>query len=146
MTSRSTPLPNRSRHDNHNSNHNNHTKTRKPDLPPLPLAQTGVSTQSLPTPKHPNIEPSPTSSTKTATTARVDLIREPRLHQSFQYVGTPAGRLKPHRVGFAEYGALDNGHPAIVIGGHGCSRLVGVMFEELALRHGIRMIWPERPG
>ncbi|KAI8388567.1 Alpha/Beta hydrolase protein [Radiomyces spectabilis] len=79
-------------------------------------------------------------------TTRVDILQEPRLHQTFQYIGHPHGRIKSHRVGFAEYGALDDGHPAIVIGGHGCSRLVGVMFEEVAQRYGIRMIWPERPG
>jgi hypothetical protein len=33
-----------------------------------------------------------------------------------------------------------------VIGGYGCSRLVGIMFEEMAYRYGLRMIWPERPG
>ena len=82
---------------------------------------------------------------RTATT-RVDVFKEPRIHQTFQFSGTAGGKLKPHRVGFAEYGAVETGHPAFVIGGHGCSRLVGVMFEELAQRHSIRMIWPERPG
>lgn len=58
----------------------------------------------------------------------------------------PPFLLPSHRVGFAEYGDLEHGYPTVVIGGHGCSRLVGIMFEELAQRHGLRMIWPERPG
>ena len=82
----------------------------------------------------------------TARTPRVDILREPRVHQTFQFTGTPGGRLKAHRVGFAEYGAVETGHPAFIIGGHGCSRLVGVMFDDLAKRHNIRTIWPERPG
>ncbi|KAG0168886.1 hypothetical protein DFQ28_001612 [Apophysomyces sp. BC1034] len=90
--------------------------------------------------------PSPTPSSISHSAPRVDVLREPRLHQTFQYKSKPGGKLKSHRVGFAEYGALQDGHPTFVIGGHGCMRLVGVVFEELALRHGIRMIWPERPG
>lgn len=82
----------------------------------------------------------------TIRTPRVDILREPRVHQTFQFAGTPGGRLKAHRVGFAEYGAVNTGHPAFIIGGHGCSRLVGVMFDDLAKRHNIRTIWPERPG
>ncbi|KAI9270757.1 Alpha/Beta hydrolase protein [Phascolomyces articulosus] len=89
---------------------------------------------------------STTTSSGRGTVPRVDILKEPKLHQTFQFSGTPGGRLKPHRVGFAEYGSVETGHPAFVIGGHGCSRLVGVMFEELAQRHSIRMIWPERPG
>jgi hypothetical protein len=74
---------------------------------------------------------------------RVNVLRESRLHQTFQYKSI--GRLKPHRVGFAVYGP-NHGHPVFVIGGYGCTRMVGIMFEELAFRYGIRMIWPERPG
>lgn len=76
---------------------------------------------------------------------RLDVLRESRLHQTFQYKSVSGARLKSHCVGFAEYGP-EEGHPVIVIGGYGCTRLVGIMFEELAYKHHLRMIWPERPG
>ncbi|KAF7729766.1 hypothetical protein EC973_003844 [Apophysomyces ossiformis] len=79
----------------------------------------------------------PPASPISRTAPRIDVLREPRLHQTFQYKSRPGGRLKSHRVGFAEYGVLNGGHPTFVIGGHGCMRLVGVVFEELALRYDV---------
>ncbi|RCH92664.1 hypothetical protein CU097_013346, partial [Rhizopus azygosporus] len=79
------------------------------------------------------------------TIPRIDVLREPRLHQTFQYKAPSHSKLSSHRVGYAEYGP-QTGHPVFVIGGYGCTRLVGIMFEELAYRYGLRMIWPERPG
>ncbi|KAI7859159.1 Alpha/Beta hydrolase protein [Circinella umbellata] len=102
--------------------------------------------ESITSPTNSSTTTTSSSSSNRTITTRVDIFKEPRIHQTFQFSGTPGGKLKPHRVGFAEYGAVETGHPAFVIGGHGCSRLVGVMFEELAQRHSIRMIWPERPG
>lgn len=77
---------------------------------------------------------------------RVNVLRESRLHQTFQFQSTTEGRLKSHRVGYAVYGPKRSAHPIFVIGGYGCTRLVGIMFEELAYRYGVQMIWPERPG
>ncbi|KAI9268635.1 Alpha/Beta hydrolase protein [Helicostylum pulchrum] len=76
---------------------------------------------------------------------RLDVLRESRLHQTYQYKSSSQARLRSHRVGYAEYGP-EHGHPVFVIGGYGCTRLVGIMFEEMAFRYDIRMIWPERPG
>ncbi|KAG1313225.1 hypothetical protein G6F64_002407 [Rhizopus arrhizus] len=76
---------------------------------------------------------------------RLNVLREPRLHQTFEYKAPSDGKLKSHRVGYAEYGS-SQGHPVFIIGGYGCTRLVGIMFEELAYRYGLRTIWPERPG
>ncbi|CAO3641088.1 unnamed protein product [Cunninghamella echinulata] len=70
----------------------------------------------------------------------------PRLHQTFYFKAPSSSQLPSHKVGFAEYGDIKNGYPTFVLGGHGCTRLVGIMFEEVAQQHGLRMIWPERPG
>ncbi|CAO3620045.1 unnamed protein product [Cunninghamella blakesleeana] len=88
-----------------------------------------------------------------------EMLKMPRLHQTFYFhpkakynhhphlkKSSSSSSLPPHTVGFAEYGDLEKGYPTFVIGGHGCTRLVGIMFEELAQQHGLRMIWPERPG
>ncbi|KAI9031712.1 Alpha/Beta hydrolase protein [Phycomyces nitens] len=79
-------------------------------------------------------------------TPRFNSIDEPRMHQTFRYNAQPGNKLKSHTVGYADYGSSNADYPVFVIGGHGCTRLVGVMFAELAQRYGIRMIWPERPG
>ncbi|KAI9318625.1 Alpha/Beta hydrolase protein [Dichotomocladium elegans] len=129
--SHSTPLPRRkaSRFDKPMSHDDQPLRLIDPPITPRHTANTQ--------PSEPMISPT--------RVPRIDILRDPRVHQTFQYSGTPGGRLKPLRVGFAEYGPL-GGHPAFVIGGHGCSRLVGVMFEDMARRHHLRMIWPERPG
>ena len=118
---------------------------RKREVPPLPITtrQTFLHLEErLPT--QPNIV-SPATPRKSGGVPRTDVLREPRLHQTFVYQSSPLARLKTHRVGFAEYGPR-HGHPVIVIGGYGCTRLVGIMFEEIAFRFNLRMIWPERPG
>ncbi|RUS17416.1 hypothetical protein BC937DRAFT_90005 [Endogone sp. FLAS-F59071] len=79
-----------------------------------------------------------------------NIIAHPRVNQRFRYfpkVAVPGILTQPpsRMVGFAENGDV-KGVPAFVIGGHGCSRLVSVMFDELGKRYGVRMIWPERPG
>ncbi|KAI7906599.1 Alpha/Beta hydrolase protein [Cokeromyces recurvatus] len=94
-------------------------------LPPSPPPSTSPSFKSVNSP------------------TRISALREARLNQTFLFQSN--GRLRSHRVGYAIYGP-HNGHPAFVIGGYGCTRLVGIMFEELAIRYNIRMIWPERPG
>lgn len=119
--SHSTPVPNR---------HN------KPSAPPV-LGRQQQHARFPSTPSVPRISG--------GGIPRLDVLRESRLHQTFQYKSVSGARLKSHCVGFAEYGP-DGGHPVIVIGGYGCTRLVGIMFEALAHKHCLRMIWPERPG
>lgn len=141
--SRSTPIP------------SNNKRIKQHTLPPLP---TQINTPSMSSSHHPLPAKShtlPTLLDSPPTTPprksgggvpRTDVLRESRLHKTFQYQApSPTSRLKSHRVGFAEYGP-ERGHPVFVIGGYGCTRLVGIMFEEIAFRFGIRMIWPERPG
>ncbi|CAO3666824.1 unnamed protein product [Rhizopus stolonifer] len=82
---------------------------------------------------------------KVSNIPKINVLQESRLHQTFQYKGSSHGKLKSHRVGFAVYGPSE-GYPVFVIGGCGCNRLVGIMFEEMACKYGIKMIWPERPG
>jgi hypothetical protein len=79
--------------------------------------------------------------------SKLEILNDPLLHQTFLYKSKgDSGNLFPsHLVGFAEYGNPD-GHPVILIGGLGCSRLVGVMFHEISKRSGVRMIIPERMG
>jgi hypothetical protein len=79
--------------------------------------------------------------------SKLEILNDPLLHQTFLYKsrGTPEDLFPSHLVGFAEYGNPD-GHPVIIIGGLGCSRLVGVMFHEISTRYGIRLIIPERMG
>lgn len=129
--SKSTPIPQKK-------------KMREP--PPLPISIRQTSFH------HQRVESQPLSSMilpgtprKSGGVPRLNVLREPRLHQTFVYKSSPQARLKSHRVGFAEYGP-EHGHPVFVIGGYGCTRLVGIMFEEIAFRFNIRMIWPERPG
>ncbi|EPB92719.1 hypothetical protein HMPREF1544_00448 [Mucor circinelloides 1006PhL] len=126
------------------------TSSRKPlrqqtvPLPPLPKRQQSIISPLVKArPKtHIAINTRPTVSTQVP---RVNVLRESRLHQTFQYNAKTTGRLRSHRVGYAVYGP-SYGHPVFVIGGYGCTRMVGIMFEELAFRYGLRMIWPERPG
>lgn len=113
-------------------------------LPPLPKQQQSI----LP----PLVKARPkthiainTKTTISPKVPRVNVLRESRLHQTFQYHAKFSGRLRSHKVGYAVYGPL-HGHPVFVIGGYGCTRMVGIMFEELAFRYGLKMIWPERPG
>lgn len=119
--SQSTPVSTQSKIDKsslpHTGRHKSSDDVIPPPLPPLP--QPGIP--------------------------RLNVLREPRLHQTFEYKAPLDGKLKSHRVGYAEYGS-SQGHPVFIIGGYGCTRLVGIMFEELAYRYGLRTIWPERPG
>lgn len=117
--SQSTPVP---------------TRKNKPSLPFTPPGR-----------HHSRFSSSSSVPRKSGGIPRLDVLRESRLHQTFQYKSISGARLKSHCVGFAEYGP-DHGHPVIVIGGYGCTRLVGIMFEELACKYRLRMIWPERPG
>ncbi|KAI8979355.1 Alpha/Beta hydrolase protein [Mycotypha africana] len=80
----------------------------------------------------------------------LNVLRESRLHQTLHirtttHLNNSVIRNKSCKVGYAVYGSHD-GIPVFVIGGYGCTRLVGIMFEELALRYGLKLIWPERPG
>lgn len=79
--------------------------------------------------------------------SKLEVLNDPLLHQTFLYRprGLAQELFPSHLVGYAEYGIPD-GHPVIVIGGLGCSRLVGVMFHEISKRHKIRMLIPERMG
>ncbi|RCI03900.1 hypothetical protein CU098_011942 [Rhizopus stolonifer] len=92
-----------------------------------------------------NVHPQPLSLPDPPGMPRLNVLRESRLHQTFQYEAPLGGQLKSHKVGYAEYGP-SQGHPVFVIGGYGCTRLVGIMFEEISYRYGLRTIWPERPG
>ncbi|RUP21486.1 Alpha/Beta hydrolase protein [Jimgerdemannia flammicorona] len=79
-----------------------------------------------------------------------NVLANARVNQRFKYfpkVAVPGVLTQPPSrwVGFAENGDI-KGVPVIIIGGHGCSRLVSVMFDDLGKRYGVRMIWPERPG
>lgn len=140
--SKSTPIPTKNKHRFQPtpsspppvmpSQYNTRPSTTMPQLP-MPNKSRPVTHYAINTPK-----PS-----KSSGVPRVNVLREARLHQTFQY--NSIGRLKSHRVGFAVYGPK-HGHPVFVIGGYGCTRMVGIMFEDLAFRYGIRMIWPERPG
>jgi hypothetical protein len=142
--SKSTPLPSK--------NKNRFQPTPSSPPPVMPSQQRNsirssdvmlpslIPSKSRPTTHYAINTPKPS---KSSGVPRVNVLRESRLHQTFQYKSI--GRLKSHRVGFAVYGPK-HGHPVFVIGGYGCTRMVGIMFEELAFRYGIRMIWPERPG
>lgn len=79
--------------------------------------------------------------------SKLEILNDPLLHQTVLYKprGGQDDLFPSHLVGFAEFGN-PNGHPVILIGGLGCSRLVGVMFHEISKRYGIRMIIPERMG
>lgn len=113
---------------------------------PVPTRRNKPSSPFTPPARHHSIFSSTSSiPRKSGGIPRVDVLRESRLHQTFQYKSVSGGRLKSHCVGFAEYGP-EHGHPVIVIGGYGCTRLVGIMFEALANKYRLRMIWPERPG
>ncbi len=50
-----------------------------------------------------------------------------------------------HRLGFAQCGDLDGG-PLLFFHGTPGSRVLGLSLHEVARRHGIRVIAPERPG
>lgn len=126
------------------------TSSRKPlrqqtvPLPPLPKRQQSIISPLVKARPKTHIAIN-TRSTVSTQVPRVNVLRESRLHQTFQYNAKSTGRLRSHRVGYAVYGP-SHGHPVFVIGGYGCTRMVGIMFEELAFRYGLRMIWPERPG
>ncbi|KAG2177533.1 hypothetical protein INT44_008045 [Umbelopsis vinacea] len=79
--------------------------------------------------------------------SKLEILNDPLLHQTFFYQAreTTEDLFPSHLVGFAEYGNPD-GHAVILIGGLGCSRLVGVMFHDISKRYGVRLIIPERMG
>ncbi|KAJ2956881.1 hypothetical protein NQZ79_g7319 [Umbelopsis isabellina] len=105
---------------------------------PYPAAQ--------PLAKHPSRRMTSGSSERSKK-SKLEVLNDPLLHQTFLYRprGLAQELFPSHLVGYAEYGIPD-GHPVIVIGGLGCSRLVGVMFHEISKRHKIRMLIPERMG
>ncbi|KAL9554261.1 hypothetical protein MBANPS3_002901 [Mucor bainieri] len=114
-------------------------------LPPLPKRQQFILSPLVKTRPKTHIAINTRAASAPTLVPRVNVLREARLHQTFQYNAKSTGRLRSHRVGYAVYGPT-HGHPVFVIGGYGCTRMVGIMFEELAFRYGLRMIWPERPG
>jgi hypothetical protein len=109
-----------------------------PVFDPYPAAQ--------PLAKHPSRRMTSGSSER-CKKSKLEVLNDPLLHQTFLYQprGLAQELFASHLVGYAEYGIPD-GHPVIVIGGLGCSRLVGVMFHEISKRHKIRMLIPERMG
>ncbi|KAK4517899.1 uncharacterized protein ATC70_001247 [Mucor velutinosus] len=114
-------------------------------LPPLPKRQQSILSPPVKARPKTHIAINTRAASAPTLVPRVNVLRESRLHQTFQYNANSTGRLRSHRVGYAVYGPI-HGHPVFVIGGYGCTRMVGIMFEELAFRYGLRMIWPERPG
>ena len=79
-------------------------------------------------------------------------LDDPRFSQTFEIPPNPAeGRASPFRVKYADYGYRNEAHPeeenvflffSSMVG----SRLVHVAKDEIAKKHKVRILNPDRPG
>lgn len=160
-SSMSTPVPSSSR-----NKHPSNARTRTLDRVESDAFFSTPASQAMPTINsrlldHSGLNPYPAASPPTKHASRrmtsdsdmksrrskLEILNDPLLHQTFLYQsrGSTEDLFPSHLVGFAEYGNPD-GHAVILIGGLGCSRLVGVMFHDISKRYGVRLIIPERMG
>ena len=76
----------------------------------------------------------------------IQFLADTRFHRSLWLPPDAKGtRTKPLRVTYAELGQPD-GHPVLVCGGLVGSRYTLALADSLALKHGIRLLWPDKPG
>ncbi|GAB1312489.1 hypothetical protein MFIFM68171_02699 [Madurella fahalii] len=81
-----------------------------------------------------------------------DYVNDPRFNRTFELPADPAnGRTRPFKVKYADYGYRNEAHPEqenvfLFFGPLLSSRLFHIAKDELAKKHKIRIINPDRPG
>ncbi|KAK3331832.1 hypothetical protein B0T19DRAFT_355064 [Cercophora scortea] len=79
-------------------------------------------------------------------------IHDPRFNRTFELPADPSqGRHTPFKIKYADYGYRNEAHPEeenvlLFFGPMFASRLVHIAKDELATKHKIRFINPDRPG